>query len=208
MTREPPSFNSDQLAFAARMGEEMAPLIGHGMDLPQVERVAAHSVADAMFGEGADRELVDWLLADALRRSDVGQRIKHSDIPASPALQEQLIVAFKAAGGRRLSPIGLLVEKRVTTNTGYPLILYSNESQHPGLPHVTIVLGDERVNVTIAENPVILAGNKRARGLRAAIRAIGIHHRALRQEWDDSRPDDQKLENSKRRKVAVAKASK
>jgi hypothetical protein len=112
MTQELPSFNSDQLAFAACMGEKMAPLIGHGMDLPQAEREAAHSVVDAMFGEGADRALVDWLLADTLRRSDVGQRTKHSDIPASPALQEQLIIAFKAAGGRRLSPIVLIVAEK------------------------------------------------------------------------------------------------
>src|SRR3546814_7789067 len=82
---------------------------------------------------------------------------------------------------------------------------YSNESKHPGRPHVTIVLGDEGINVTIEAEPVVLVGNKRARGLKAARASVGADHVALLQEWDASRPDDQRLENFKRRKKKAAR---
>ena len=190
----------NQANFYERMGCQMARLISLGAEMLEAERAAAHFVADEMLREGADRTVVEALRTDALRRSDVAQQVRNSDILPSTDLQNKLLEAFKGAGGRRLPPVGLLIEKRVATKTGYPMFLYSNESQHPGRPHLTILLRNERVNVAIEERPVVLAGKKRLPGLTAAIRAVGERHVELKKEWDDSRPDDQKLENSKRQR--------
>lgn len=200
MTQQISRSGPDRANFYERMGRQMARLISLGGEMLEAERISADIVADEMLREGADPTVVEALRADALRRSDVGQLVKNSDILPSTELQNKLLDAFKGAGGRRLLPAGLLIEKRVTTKTGYPMFLYSNESQHPGRPHLTILLRNERVNVTIEEHPVLLAGKKRLPGLTAAIKAVGEHHVELKKEWDDSRPDDQKLENSKRQR--------
>src|SRR3546814_11606678 len=92
----------------------------------------------------------------------------------------------------------MLVEKRLIIAAGQPVYLYSNESKHTGRPHVTIVLGDERINVTIEAEPVVLVGNKRARGLKAAMASVGADHVALLQELDAGRPDEQRLKSEER----------
>lgn len=208
MKNKLPTVTPEQLDFANRMAAEMVPLVKGGMDMLAAERQAARRVAAAILTAGTDPDNVAALLDNALRRTDVGQRVLHSDILPSPGLQERWLAAFKASGGRRLPPIGILVEKRVTTPTGFPCIIYSNESKHQGLPHITILLGDDRVNVTIAQDPKVLVGNKRSPGLKAALRAVAACHVDLLQEWNDSRPDDQRLENSKRRLKAAARAKK
>jgi hypothetical protein len=208
MNQQLPTSTPEQLEFAVRMSAHMVPLIKGGMDLLDAERAAARTTAEEMLDEGGDSAAVAALREDALSRSDSGQLIKHSDVLVSPDLQEILTASFKAAGGRRLSPVGLLVEKRLTTASGYPVYLYSNESKHPGRPHVTIVLGEERVNVTIEPNPVVLVGNKRAKGLKAAMQAVAASHAALLEEWNATRPDDQRLENFKAKRAEAAAAPK
>ncbi len=93
----------------------------------------------------------------------------------------------------------------VGVKTGYPMFVYPNESKHPGNPHVTVVIGNQRVNVTISEDPKVIAGNKDAVGIGQALQAVKEHRVALTKEWDETRPDDQKLENSKSRMVKAAR---
>lgn len=93
----------------------------------------------------------------------------------------------------------------VGVKTGYPMFVYPNESKHPGNSHVTVVIGNQRVNVTISEDPKVIAGNKDAVGIGQALQAVKEHRVALTKEWDETRPDDQKLENSKSRMVKAAR---
>lgn len=208
MESELPTSTREQQAFYQRVGAQMATLVADGMDLREAEREGARRVAAAMLVGGGDPEAVDALLEDALDRADIGLLFSRHDVPLSPNLQDKLLDTYKAAGGTRLSPIGLLVEKRATTKTGYPMILFSNESKHQGFPHVTVVLGDKKVNVSIEENPRVVAGNPGLLSIGAILAAVKKHHVALKGEWDASRPDDQNLAITEQRKKAAALAAK
>jgi hypothetical protein len=61
------------------------------------------------------------------------------------------------------------------------------------------------VNVSIAAHPEVIAGDKHATGLAAVLDAVKTHRAELECEWDALRPDDQKLENSKRRTTTEKK---
>ena len=201
-----PEATPESLEFAFRLGKAMAPLVDGGMDLSEAERAAAPIVAAALRDEGADPTAVDRLLQEALERTNIGSWLRHDDHLVPDDLQEALTKSYKAAGGRRLPPEGLLLEKRIVgAKTGYPMFLFPNESQHPGFPHVTVKIGNEKVNVSIAETPVVIAGNERAIGIGAVLKAVKKHRAELMKEWDALRPDDQKLENSKAHKAKAAR---
>jgi hypothetical protein len=72
----------------------------------------------------------------------------------------------------------------------------------------TVVIGNERVNVTISEKPKVIAGNKNAVGIGDVLRAVKKHRVKLIKEWDETRPDDQKLENSRAHKAKAAREAK
>lgn len=201
-----PNYAPAQLNFASRIGKEAASLVNAGMDVRDAERAAAPVAAAAMIEEGVDAATVEALLHDALGRTNVGAPFRHDERLPSDELQQALAECYRAADGPRLPSEGLLVEKRVVgVKTGYPMFVYPNESKHPGNPHVTVVIGNQRVNVTISEDPKVIAGNKDAVGIGQALQAVKEHRVALTKEWDETRPDDQKLENSKSRMVKAAR---
>jgi len=201
-----PTYTPEQLNFASSIGKAAAPLVNAGMDLRDAERAAAPVAAAAMIEEGVDAATVEALLHDALERTNVGAPFRHDERLPSVEMQQALGESYRAAGGPRLPPEGLLVEKRVVgVKTGYPMFVYPNESKHPGNPHVTVIIGKQRVNVTISEDPKVIAGNKDAVGIGQALQAVKEHRVALMKEWDETRPDDQKLENSKARMVKAAR---
>jgi hypothetical protein len=176
------------------------------MDLRDAERAAAPIAAAGMIEEGMDAPTVEALLHDALERTNVGAPFRHDERLPSDRLQRALGESYRAAGGPRLPPEGLLVEKRVVgLKTGYPMFVYPNESKHPGNPHVTVIIGKQRVNVTISQEPKVIAGNKNAVGIGQVLKAVKEHRVALMKEWDETRPDDQKLENSKARMAKSAR---
>lgn len=197
---ELPNFTPEQLDFASRIGKAAAPLVKAGMELRDAEREAASVAAKAMIEEGVDTATVEALLYDALERTNVGAPLRHDERFPSDELQQALGESYRAAGGPRLPPEALLVEKRVVgVKTGYPMFVYPNESRHPGNPHVTVVIGKRRVNVTISEDPKVIAGKTDAVGIGQVLKAVKEHRVALMKEWEETRPDDQKLENSKAR---------
>lgn len=204
---EPPAPTPEQSDLAYRLGRAMVPLVQAGSDLPDAECAAAPVVATELRAEGTDPDAVDAMLVQALKRPSVGAPFRHDDVPATAELHEALTVAFKAAGGRRLPPDGLLVEKRIVgVKTGYPMYLFPNESKHPGFPHVTVKIGNEKVNISISENPQVIAGDAGIVGVGAVLKAVKKHGVELKREWDASRPDDQKLENFKANKEKAARA--
>jgi len=204
-----PTCTPEQLDFASRIGMAAAPLVKTGMDLRDAERTAARMAAATMLEEGAHAAIVEQLLQDALERSNVGAPYRHDDHLLSDELQVALGEAYRAVGGPRLPPDGLLVEKRIIgVKTGYPMFVFPNESKHPGNPHVTVIIGKERVNVTISEKPKVIAGNMKAVGIGDVLKAVRKHRVELMKEWDETRPDDQKLENSKAHRARAARQAK
>src|SRR3546814_22055 len=146
MTHDLPVPTPEQTAFGDRLVAAMIPFLDDGMDMLHAERAAAPIAAAAMLDDGADPDKVAALLFQALNRTNSGQLFRHDDVLVSEKLYERLIASFKAAGGRRLPPVpGMLVEKRLIIPAGQPVYLYSNESKHPGPPHVTIRSEERRV---------------------------------------------------------------
>ncbi|WP_326522927.1 hypothetical protein [Sphingomonas sp.] len=170
------------------------------MELRAAERAAAPVVAAALRDEGVASAVVDGLLRDALERTNIGVAIRHDDVLVSVGLHDALTEGYKEAGGIRLPADGLLVEKRVGVKTGYPMYLFPNESKHPGFPHVTVEIGQVKVNVSIAEHPRVIAGDEGVVGIGAVLKAVRKHRAELEREWEASRPDDQKIENFKAKK--------
>lgn len=206
---EIPTYTPEQLDFASRIGKTAAPLVKAGMDLRDAERAAAQAAAAEMLEEGADATVVEQLLQDALDRSNVGAPYRHDERLLSDELQAALGETYRAVGGPRLQPDGLLVEKRIIgVKTGYPIFVFPNESKHPGNPHVTVIIGKEKINVTISEKPKVIAGNKKAVGIGDVLKAVKKHRVELMKEWDETRPDDQKLENSRAYKAKAARETK
>lgn len=206
---ELPTYTPEQLDFASRIGKAAALLVNAGMDLRDAERAAARAAAAAMLEEGADATVVEQLLQDALDRSNVGAPYRHDERLLSDELQMALGETYRALGGPRLPPDGSLVEKRIIgVKTGYPMFVFPNESKHPGNPHVTVIIGNEKVNVTISEKPKVIAGNKNAVGIGELLKAVKKHRVELINEWDETRPDDQKLENSRAHKANAAREAK
>lgn len=204
-----PNYTPEQLDFASRIGKAAAPLVKAGMDLRDAEREGARAAAAAMIEEGADATVVEQLLQDALDRSNVGAPYRHDERLLSDELQAALGETYRAVGGPRLPPDGLLVEKRIIgVKTGYPMFVFSNESKHPGNPHVTVIIGNDKVNVTISEKPKVIAGDKNAVGIGDVLKAVKKHRVELMKEWDETRPDDQKLENSRAQKAKAARGPK
>ena len=206
---ELPYYTPEQLDFASRIGAAATPLVQNGMDFRDAERAAAQMVATTMLEEGADTDEVEQLLQDALQRSNVGASNRHDEHLLSDELQAALGETYHAVGGPRLPPDGLLVEKRIIgVKAGYPMFVFSNESKHPGNPHITVIIGNEKVNVTISEKPKVIAGNKNVVGIGDVLKAVKKHRVELKKEWDETRPDDQKLENSRAHKAKAARGPK
>ena len=195
---------ADHRDFLQSQGMLMVPLL-ESMDMREAERMAARQVADRMLKAGQDPAIVEGLLAEALRVADVGLLTPDDGMPVSDALVAELVAEAAAADADHVTRRSLL-EKLINTPTGYRMFVFPNESKHQGKPHLTVHIGDEKVNISISRTPEVLAGDPELRGIGGVLKVIKKKHRALRKEWDASRPDDQKLENSRRRRDAGAKA--
>lgn len=205
MTEQLPTTTPEQQYFYRRVGEKMGPMLRQGLDLREAQRRSTMLVAEQMRVEGLDAGLIDALLAEGLRLADSGLAEADEGVPVSDELEAALLSALEDDG---FSPVRLLVEKQIAAKTGYSMFVFPNESKHPGRPHVTVLLADEKVNISISASPELLAGKANLPGIASVLKAVKRHRKALRKEWDALRPDDQKLENTKRRRSAEAKAGK
>lgn len=86
-----------------------------------------------------------------------------------------------------------LTERTSKVVKEFKVMFRSNESQHRGRPHVVAVLHGLEVSVSLDDPPTVLAPKGRIRGAAAALKVIGKNRTALLNEWNKSRPDDQKL---------------
>jgi len=138
--------------------------------------------------------------------ADVGLTKYDDGTPVSAAIAAELVAGAGADGANHTR--SMLLEKLIKTPTGYRMFVFPNESKHQGKPHLTVQIGDEKVNISISRTPEVLAGDPNLPGIGGVLKVVKKKHRALRKEWNESRPDDQKLENSHRRRAAKSKAMK
>jgi hypothetical protein len=188
--------------FYERVGRAMKPFLEQDIDLRQAQRLASEKVASEMLEEGVDRSKVESLLNESIRTSKIGERVSNLGVPLSADL---LTLMMTALAGVEFSTPELLLEYKVEIIKEFVMYMYTNEGKHQGLPHLTVVLKGKIINISISESPKILAGPKKVRGLGKVLKAISLHHEALIAEWDSHRPDDQRLENSKRRQTNRSK---
>jgi hypothetical protein len=190
-----PVRSPEESAFDARVAAKAPIIFKLTNNLEGSMRLAAHMAAADMRSEGADQDTVERLLREYLRRF-VDQI---DDVPVSQELQQELVRTFVAEGGRE--PRQMLLEHLVKTPTGYRMFIWPNESKHPGTPHLTVVLDDEKINVSISSKPEVLAGRDDLPGTGKILRTIAKHRKPLLKEWHDLRPDDQKVKNFKAKKL-------
>ena len=191
MTDEVPKFSRVELALGERVGKVAAPLINQGMPLEEALTAAYPIAARQLIDAGEDVREVETALSRQLNGR--GVLPEHDTFEISEALHAALMKSFD--DGLVMLPEGLvrLDEVTVKADTGFKMVLYPNESQHAGFPHVKVQLQDGAINISIEDEPRIVAGKRSLRGEAAALRAVKDHKKSLLEEWHATRPDDQKL---------------
>lgn len=187
-----PRFSRVELALGEQVGKVAAPLLKEGRTLEEALATAYPVAAAQLIKAGENRQEVEM----AMKRQLATQEIlpPHETAPVSERLHRALMDSFEQA--LKTLPEGplRLDEVKVNANTGFKMILYPNESQHAGFPHVKVQLQDGDINISIEEEPRVVAGKRGLRGEAAALRAVKEHRTSLIGEWHATRPDDQKLE--------------
>jgi hypothetical protein len=112
------------------------------------------------------------------------------DIQVSDALRKSLYGQFQSLG--EIMPDGRSFLKEVTvTIDRFNAIIRPNESQHRGRPHCLIVMGEDSATFDI-DTGKLLAGTLKSWN-RTAEKVVANHSAELREVWDKTRPDDQRL---------------
>ncbi|MER8733454.1 DUF4160 domain-containing protein [Mesorhizobium sp. M0184] len=191
MTDELPKFSRVELALGERVGKIAAPMINQGMALEEALTGAYPIAARQLIDAGEDAQEVEAALARQL--ASQGVLPEQETLEISKPLHAALMESFE--DGLITLPEGpvRLDEVTVKANTGFKMVLYPNESQHAGFPHVKVQLQDGDINISIEEEPRVVAGKRSLRGEAAALRAVKDHKKSLLEEWHATRPDDQKL---------------
>lgn len=194
MTDELPTFSAIELALGEQVGKVAAPLIKQGIALDDALAAAYPIAAQQLIDAGEDSEDVEAALARQL--SSRGILPRHETFSVSAPLHATLMESFEH--WLKALPEGQvrLDEVKVKANTGFEMVLYPNESQHAGFPHVKVQLQDGAINISIEDEPRVVAGKRSLRGEAAALRAVKDHKQSLLDEWHATRPDDQKLQRT------------
>jgi hypothetical protein len=191
MTDELPTFSAVELALGERVGKLAVPLIKDGMPLEEALAASYPIAAQQLIDVGENAGEVEAALARQL--ASRGTLPEHETFVISAPLHAALMASFEE--NLKTLPEGpvRLDEVTVKANTGFKMVLYPNESQHAGFPHVTVQLQDGTINISIEDEPRVVAGKRSLRGEAAALRAVKDNKTSLLEEWHATRPDDQKL---------------
>jgi hypothetical protein len=157
MTDELPTFSTTELALGEQVGKVAAPLIKQGMALDSALAAAYPIAAQQLIDAGEDSKEVEAALARQL--SSRGVLPKHDTFAVSAPLHAALMESFEH--WLKTLPEGAvrLDEVKVKANTGFEMVLYPNESQHAGFPHVKVQLQDGAINISIEDGRVWWRGS-------------------------------------------------
>ena len=191
MTDELPKFSRVELALGERVGKVAPPLLKQGMTLEEALAAAYPIAARQLVDAGENAQEVDVPLMRQL--ASRGILSNHETFAISEDLHAMLMASFEQALITLPEGPVRLDEVTVKANTGFKMVLYPNESQHAGFPHVKVQLQDGDINISIEDEPRVVAGKRSLRGEAAALRAVKDHQKSLLKEWHATRPDDQKV---------------
>lgn len=177
-------------------------MINQGMALEEALTGAYPIAARQLIDAGEDAQEVEAALARQL--ASQGNLPEHETLEISEPLHAALMESFE--DGLITLPEGpvRLDEVTVKANTGFKMVLYPNESQHAGFPHVKVQLQDGDINISIEEEPRVVAGKRSLRGEAAALRAVKDHKNARGVARDPAR----RPETSESRELRTAKTAK
>ncbi|WP_287203223.1 hypothetical protein [Mesorhizobium sp.] len=192
MTEELPNISRVELALAEFAGKAAAPLLRGGMSLEEALAIAYPIAAKQLIEAGEEECEVETALIRQL--DSAGTLPEHKTVAISEPIHAALMESFERALETLPEGPVRLDEAIVKANTGFKMILYPNESQHAGFPHLKVRLQDGDINISIEDEPRVVAGKRGLRGEAAALRAVKDHKKSLLDEWHATRPDDQKLE--------------
>lgn len=145
--------------------------------------------ADDLISQGIPIEDVHRELEKA-RPPERGAQIVEYELsePLARRLEAGLVRAWKDDDAPEL-----LTERTSKVVKEFKVIFRSNESQHRGRPHVVAVLHGLEVSISLDDPPQVLAPKGEIRGVAAALKVVQENRNPLLKEWNESRPDDQKL---------------
>lgn len=190
MPSEMPAFSEIELALATRVGEIAIPLVNSGMDLDEALIKAYREAGDEFIRNGGDEAQI----RQAVQKQISSRGFPEGETrPLSEDLHLELTKSFEHFAASDEEGLSRLDEVKVTAKTGFTMFFYPNESQHAGFPHLTAELKDGPVNISICNNPEVIAGKMGLRGEAAALKAVKKHRKALLKQWHATRPDDQKI---------------
>lgn len=191
MTSALPEFSETDLALAARVGEIAAPLLKQGMDLEEVLIHAYREAGEEFIRQGGDVAEIRRIVKLRIEERETfpqGEVRSLNDELHSDLLQSfEEYLASLPEGAVRLD------EVKVTAKTGFKMFFYPNESKHAGFPHLTALLKGHKINISLEEEPRVVAGKRNLPGEAAVLRAVKEHRPALLAQWHETRPDDQKI---------------
>lgn len=145
--------------------------------------------ADDLISQGVPIEDVHRELEKARPTARGAQTVEYElSEPLARRLEAELAQAWHDDDATEL-----LTERTSKAVKEFKAVFRSNESQHRGRPHVVAVLRGLEVSISLDDPPEVLAPKGKIRGVAAALRVIQENRGSLLKEWDESRPDDQKL---------------
>lgn len=160
-------------------GSIMLTLWDYGF-VPSAEDLAIEGISVA------DIEVVLERLRPSQRRSTILEYLLSDD--TSELLETALAEAWKMD-----AELECLTERTSKTVKNFKVMFRSDESKHRGRPHVVAVLYGMEVSISLDKAPRVLAPKGKIRGVAAALKVISNNRDKLVKEWNESRPDDQKL---------------
>jgi hypothetical protein len=160
-----------------------------------------------LVAEGIPKKKVVAELTKVKKLLDI---VEPSDlISLPPSLHQKLDSEFQAELPNE-PPVGLqlLGERHIEWIHEFRVTMWSNEGRHAGRPHVRVQLRDTAINVSLDPEPVNLTPKGGLVGEAAALKVIKNNRHPLLEEWHKSRPDTQKLQKARNKKLVFAKGKK
>jgi hypothetical protein len=115
------------------------------------------------------------------------------EVQGPDVLAKLIYSDFQSYGQIQEDGLSYLTEVTVSLNN-FRVVLRPNEGQHRGRPHCLIEMGEDSATFDIMTGE-LLAGTLKSWN-RTAEKTILRHSAKLKEVWDQTRPDDQKLKTA------------
>lgn len=149
---------------------------------------------DTLRQKGASEPQIQRALAEFKR---LGGIIEVKDlVQFSPNLASDIQAAFFAELPHE-PPIAVfrLDERIVRKITAFRVEMFTDEGPHPGRPHVKVHLKSGAISISLDDPPVNLTPRGGLVGEASALKTIAQFRESLLAQWEDTRPDTQKLKD-------------